>query len=82
LQDFSSIGSVLTSVTSVRATRTALAPLGIAVVMEFGDRYAFGTGGGKPWFWIAARRPQYHPKYYGAFVLDRHGNNIEAVHHG
>jgi catechol 2,3-dioxygenase-like lactoylglutathione lyase family enzyme len=27
-------------------------------------------------------RPQYHASYYGAFVLDRHGNNIEAVHHG
>lgn len=27
-------------------------------------------------------RPQYHPAYYGAFVLDPDGNNIEAVHHG
>lgn len=27
-------------------------------------------------------RPQYHPGYYGAFVLDPDGNNIEAVHHG
>jgi catechol 2,3-dioxygenase-like lactoylglutathione lyase family enzyme len=26
-------------------------------------------------------RPQYHPTYYGAFVLDSHGNNIEAVTH-
>jgi len=26
-------------------------------------------------------RPQYHPNYYGAFVLDRDGNNIEAVCH-
>ena len=24
-------------------------------------------------------RPQYHPDYYGAFVYDRDGNNIEAV---
>jgi catechol 2,3-dioxygenase-like lactoylglutathione lyase family enzyme len=24
----------------------------------------------------------YHPGYYGAFVLDPNGNNIEAVHHG
>ncbi|WP_343717469.1 VOC family protein [Inquilinus sp.] len=24
----------------------------------------------------------YHPGYYGAFVLDPDGNNIEAVHHG
>lgn len=27
-------------------------------------------------------RPHYHPDYYGAFVLDPDGNNIEAVHHG
>lgn len=27
-------------------------------------------------------RPQYHPGYYGAFVLDPDGCNIEAVHHG
>jgi catechol 2,3-dioxygenase-like lactoylglutathione lyase family enzyme len=26
-------------------------------------------------------RPQYHPGYYGAFVLDPDGNNIEAVCH-
>ena len=26
-------------------------------------------------------RPQYHRGYYGAFVLDPDGNNIEAVFH-
>ncbi len=26
-------------------------------------------------------RPQYHPGYYGAFVLDPEGNNVEAVFH-
>jgi catechol 2,3-dioxygenase-like lactoylglutathione lyase family enzyme len=26
-------------------------------------------------------RPQYHPNYYAAFVLDPEGNNIEAVCH-
>jgi catechol 2,3-dioxygenase-like lactoylglutathione lyase family enzyme len=26
-------------------------------------------------------RPQYHASYYGAFVLDPDGNNIEAVSH-
>lgn len=25
---------------------------------------------------------EYHPGYYGAFVLDPDGNNIEAVYHG
>ena len=26
-------------------------------------------------------RPHYHAGYYGAFVLDPDGNNVEAVHH-
>jgi catechol 2,3-dioxygenase-like lactoylglutathione lyase family enzyme len=26
-------------------------------------------------------RPQYHPGYYGAYVLDPDGNNLEAVCH-
>jgi len=26
-------------------------------------------------------RPEYHPGYYAAFVLDPDGNNVEAVHH-
>jgi catechol 2,3-dioxygenase-like lactoylglutathione lyase family enzyme len=26
--------------------------------------------------------PEYHPGYYGAFVNDPDGNNIEAVNHG
>lgn len=26
-------------------------------------------------------RPHYHPHYYGAFVIDPEGNNIEAVCH-
>jgi catechol 2,3-dioxygenase-like lactoylglutathione lyase family enzyme len=27
-------------------------------------------------------RPQYHPAYFAAFVLDPDGHNIEAVHRG
>lgn len=27
-------------------------------------------------------RPHYHPNYYGAFVLDPDGYNVEAVTHG
>ncbi|GKT40639.1 uncharacterized protein ColSpa_00820 [Colletotrichum spaethianum] len=26
-------------------------------------------------------RPQYHPNYYGAFVIDPSGNNVEVVCH-
>jgi catechol 2,3-dioxygenase-like lactoylglutathione lyase family enzyme len=37
---------------------------------------AGGTDNGPP-----GPRPIYHPNYYGAFVLDLDGNNIEAVCH-
>jgi len=30
---------------------------------------------------MPGERP-YHPGYYGAFVLDPDGNNIEVVYHG
>jgi catechol 2,3-dioxygenase-like lactoylglutathione lyase family enzyme len=103
----------------------ALAPLGVTLLMEFGDSAAgFGEEteqGPKPFFWIQSRgrppvsgahvafaardhavvdafhaaalaagatdngapgpRPIYHPHYYGAFVLDPDGNNVEAVCH-
>ena len=103
----------------------ALAPLGVRLLMEFGDSAAgFGEEtehGPKPYFWIQSRgrpvvsgahvafasrdrdgvdafhaaaleagatdngapgpRPVYHPQYYGAFVLDPDGNNVEAVCH-
>jgi len=38
---------------------------------------AGGTDFGAP-----GLRPQYHPGYYGAFVLDPDGHNVEAAHHG
>ncbi|WP_372013955.1 VOC family protein [Pseudoxanthomonas sp. 10H] len=104
----------------------ALAPLGIAVVMEVGPESTGGTAhagfgrAGKPFFWIGdggpahggthvaivadsraqvdafhhaalqaggrdngapGLRPHYHENYYGAFVLDPDGHNIEAVCH-
>ena len=37
---------------------------------------AGGTDNGAP-----GSRPHYHPNYYGAFVLDPDGHNIEAVCH-
>jgi catechol 2,3-dioxygenase-like lactoylglutathione lyase family enzyme len=37
---------------------------------------AGGRDHGKP-----GPRPEYHPKYYGAFVLDPDGHNLEAVIH-
>jgi len=38
---------------------------------------AGGTDNGEP-----GPRPHYHQNYYGAFVLDPDGNNVEAVYHG
>ncbi|MDQ8034178.1 MAG: VOC family protein [Bordetella sp.] len=48
-------------------------------MVEASHRAALAAGGrdnGAP-----GERP-YHPGYYGAFVLDPDGNNIEAVFHG
>lgn len=62
----------------------ALKSLGIAVQMEVppehtGGKVALGYGeAGKPDFWV---RAHYHPSYYGAFVRDPDGHNIEAVCH-
>ena len=38
---------------------------------------AGGTDNGAP-----GPRPHYHPGYYGAFVIDPDGNNVEAAFHG
>jgi len=38
---------------------------------------AGGTDNGAP-----GERPDYHPGYYAAFLLDPDGNNVEAVYHG
>lgn len=113
---------------SKRFYESALAPLGIQILMDFGIVCGFGRE--KPEFWIAAKaasfqtdehlkhispthlafgakdraqvdafytaaiaaggkdfgkpgvRENYHPDYYGAFVLDPDGNNVEAVFHG
>ncbi len=109
--------------------QTALAPLGVQLVKEFGTFGGFGQRG-KPDFWIGCGkatfqtegqassptpihvcfvaksreevdafyraaleaggrdfgppgvRPHYHANYYGGFVLDPDGHNIEAVFHG
>jgi catechol 2,3-dioxygenase-like lactoylglutathione lyase family enzyme len=37
---------------------------------------AGGVDNGAP-----GERPRYHPGYYGAFVIDPHGHNVEAVFH-
>lgn len=59
-------------------THLALHAHGRAEVDEFhaAGLAAGGTDNGAP-----GLRPQYHPTYYGAFVLDPDGVNLEAVSH-
>ncbi|MEO6929338.1 MAG: VOC family protein [Casimicrobiaceae bacterium] len=54
----------------VAATRAAVDAFHRAALL------AGGRDNGKP-----GLRPQYHEHYYGAFVLDADGHNIEAVCH-
>ena len=59
-------------------THVAFAAKARADVDDF-HRAALAAGGadnGAP-----GPRPHYHPNYYGAFVLDPDGNNVEAVCH-
>lgn len=99
----------------------ALAPLGGARIMDFGEVIGYGVDA-KPDFWVGLQStgdgfreshvafaapdraavdaffeaavkagaevlhaprvwPEYHPAYYGAFVRDPDGNNVEAVCH-
>ena len=51
----------------------------IHVAFRAPDRAAVSTGAEvlhEPRIW-----PEYHPNYYGAFVRDPDGNNVEAVCH-
>ena len=53
--------------------------VGSRAVVDAFHRAALAAGGrdnGAP-----GLRPHYHPNYYGAFVLDPDGHNIEAVCH-
>jgi len=60
------------------STHVAFAAENREIVARF-HRAALTAGGidnGRP-----GLRPHYHPNYYGAFVLDPDGHNIEAVCH-
>ncbi|MET0818349.1 MAG: VOC family protein [Solirubrobacteraceae bacterium] len=109
----------VSDLTAAKAFYTqALAPLGVAVILEYPGAIGFGDHG-KPDFWLREAasptrvhvafgtddravvgafheaalaagatdnggpgvREIYHPHYYGAFVLDPDGHNIETVCH-
>jgi catechol 2,3-dioxygenase-like lactoylglutathione lyase family enzyme len=64
--------------TVTRGAHLAFTAAGPAEVSAF-HRAAVAAGGtdiGEP-----GRRPEYRDRYYGAFVLDPDGNNVEAVCH-
>ena len=72
-----SSGSAKASVSAAMSMSPSLAPSREAVDAFY--RAALAAGGkdnGPP-----GLRPHYHANYYGAFVLDPDGNNIEAVCH-
>ena len=67
---------------SVAFYEAALAPLGITTLFpvaadEAADQKAMHAFGVHP-----KPFPEYHPGYYGAFVADPDGVNVEAVCHG
>jgi catechol 2,3-dioxygenase-like lactoylglutathione lyase family enzyme len=64
-------GSSTTAHVAIRADTRSVVDEFHAAVLAAG-----GTDNGPP-----GLRPQYHPSYYGAFVHDPDGNNIEAVCH-
>ncbi len=59
----------------------------IHVAFACGDRasvdafYTAAIGAGAKNNGEPGSRPEYHPDYYGAFVIDLDGNNVEAVCH-
>ena len=43
--------------------------------------HRLGTAAGFVSLGEPGERPQYHPGYYGAYLRDPDGNNVEAVFH-
>lgn len=62
-----------------REVHVAFSAISTEQVDEF---FATATGEGAEVLHAPRLWPEYHPGYYGAFVRDPDGNNIEAVFHG
>ncbi|MBN7413919.1 VOC family protein [Mycobacteroides abscessus] len=67
------------SMESNREVHVAFSAASTAKVDEF---FAAATGAGAEVLHAPRLWPEYHPGYYGAFVRDPDGNNVEAVFHG
>ncbi|MDB4931147.1 MAG: Lactoylglutathione lyase [Myxococcaceae bacterium] len=66
-------------VATITPVHVALAAASRADVDAF---HAAALAAGGRDFGAPGPRPEYHARYYGAFVLDPDGHNIEAVIHG
>jgi catechol 2,3-dioxygenase-like lactoylglutathione lyase family enzyme len=64
---------------TITPTHVAFLAQGRAEVDAF---YAAALAAGGKDFGAPGVRAHYHPNYYGAFVLDPDGHDIEAVFHG
>jgi len=53
----------------------------VATDAGVGEFHRAATGAGYRDNGAPGERPEYHPGYVGAFVLDPEGNNVEAVNH-
>ena len=82
-------GRLLPNLIAVRAAilHDALDPERVHLAFQAPDRetvarfHAAGLSAGGTHNGAPGERP-YHPGYYGAFLIDPDGNNIEAVYHG
>lgn len=68
------------------AQRAAITPVHIAFAArskaDVDAFHAAAIAAGAKDFGAPGLRTMYHPNYYGAFVLDPDGHNVEAVWHG
>ena len=72
------IGPVVPAVDQNRELHVAFAAPDRATVRAFFDA---AVSAGAPVLHEPREWPEYHPGYYGAFVRDPDGNNVEAVCH-
>jgi len=70
---------------SVFLTDAVVGPTHLALLAEtraqVDEFYAAGLAAGGKDYGGPGLRPDYHPNYYGAFLLDPDGHNIELVKH-
>jgi catechol 2,3-dioxygenase-like lactoylglutathione lyase family enzyme len=67
--------------TKGRPTRNLHLAIGVGDQQTVDAFYASAIAAGGRDYGAPGERPQYHPGYYGAFVLDPAGTNLEAVFH-